>query len=160
MSERIKMPRPKQVSVYKNKVKVVDMYCGIGGLSHGLVLEGFNVVAGVDNDRSCKHAYETNNRAKFIRRDISRFTTRDLKKLFYGSSVRILVGCAPCQPYSSLSGRKLPKDQIRKRCYPMYRFMRLVKAIKPEIVSMENVPDLSDTHKYPVFGEFVMMLRA
>jgi hypothetical protein len=39
-------------------VKVVDLYCGIGGLTHGLVLEGFDVVAGVDNDISCKYAFE------------------------------------------------------------------------------------------------------
>ena len=42
----------------------------------------------------------------------------------------------------------------------MYRFMTLVKQIKPEIVSMENVPDLSNTRKYAVFGQFVETLHA
>jgi DNA (cytosine-5)-methyltransferase 1 len=42
----------------------------------------------------------------------------------------------------------------------MYRFMTLVRRTMPDIVSMENVPDLADTTKYPVFGEFVETLRA
>src|ERR1700733_11545092 len=111
----------------KDKVRVVDLFCGIGGLTHGFVLEGFNVVAGVDNDKTCKYAFEENNRAKFIARDIGRFTPTELRKLFRGASVRILVGCAPCQPYSSLSRRRLSKNEARKRWYPLYRFMQLVK---------------------------------
>jgi DNA (cytosine-5)-methyltransferase 1 len=155
-----KKTRPKRASSSKSNVKVVDVYCGIGGLTHGLVLEGFDVVAGVDNDRSCKYAFEKNNRAKFVARDISRFTAKELANLYRGASVRVLVGCAPCQPYSTLSRRRLTKRQARKHWYPMYRFMTLVKRVKPEIVSMENVPDLSNTDKYPVFGEFVETLRA
>jgi DNA (cytosine-5)-methyltransferase 1 len=144
----------------KRDVKVVDAYCGIGGLSHGLVLEGFDVVAGIDNDASCKHAFEANNDAKFIAKDIARFTPKMLTELFGDAPVRILVGCAPCQPYSSLTRRKLSAKERRKRWYPLYRFMRLVRAVQPEIVSMENVPDLANIRKYPVFGEFVKALRA
>jgi DNA (cytosine-5)-methyltransferase 1 len=144
----------------KRVIKTVDLYCGIGGLTHGLKLEGLNVVAGVDSDATCKYGFEKNNGAKFIRRDISRFTSKELKKLFRGATVRVLVGCAPCQPYSSLNRRKLSKKEARKRWYPMYRFMTLIKRCKPEIVSMENVPDLSDTKKYPVFAEFVETLKS
>ena len=61
--------------------------------------------------------------------------------------------------YSSLARRTLTKKEAKRRWYPMYRFMTLVKRVKPEIVSMENVPDLSNTDKYPVFGEFVETLR-
>jgi DNA (cytosine-5)-methyltransferase 1 len=141
-------------------VKVVDLYCGIGALTHGLMLEGLEVVAGVDNDGSCKYGFEKNNRAKFIHRDISRFTAKELRRLFRGATVRVLVGCAPCQPYSSLNRRKLPTKEARRRWYPMYRFMTLIERVKPEIVSMENVPDLSDARKYPVFQEFVETLKA
>lgn len=42
---------------------VVDVFCGVGGLTHGFFLEGFNVVAGIDSDTSCKFAYEHNNKA-------------------------------------------------------------------------------------------------
>lgn len=143
----------------KPKIKVVDLFCGIGGLSHGLKLEGFDVVAGIDNDKSCKFAFEKNNRAKFIGKDIARFTSTELSLLFGDAPIRVLVGCAPCQPYSSLNRRKLTKKKTRERWYPMYRFMRLVSAVQPEIVSMENVPDLSNAEKYPVFDAFVQRLK-
>jgi DNA (cytosine-5)-methyltransferase 1 len=144
---------------HKRRIKVVDAYCGIGGLSHGLVLEGLHVVAGIDNDASCKVAFETNNGAKFISKDIARFTARELDDLFGDADVRVLVGCAPCQPYSTLTRRRLSAKEKHKRWYPLYRFMRLVRATKPDIVSMENVPDLSNTEKYPVFADFVKALR-
>jgi DNA (cytosine-5)-methyltransferase 1 len=150
----------KKSPIRKASIKVVDLYCGIGGLTHGLALEGLDVVAGVDNDETCRYAFEKNNHAKFIHKDISRFTVKELRKLFRGASVRVLVGCAPCQPYSSLNRRNLSKKEARRRWYPMYRFMTLVKRVKPEIVSMENVPDLIDGRKYPVFDEFVRALEA
>ncbi len=159
-AKKKKLTRRKLASVPKKQVKVVDLYCGIGGLSHGLLLEGLDVVAGVDNDKTCKYGFEKNNGGKFIHKDISRFTVKELLKLFRGASIRVLVGCAPCQPYSSLNCRKLSKKEERRRWYPMYRFMTLVKRVKPEVVSMENVPDLADTQKYPVFDEFVRALES
>ena len=49
---------------------VIDLFCGIGGLTKGLELSGLNVVAGIDIDKSCRFAYEHNNRAKFIYGDV------------------------------------------------------------------------------------------
>jgi DNA (cytosine-5)-methyltransferase 1 len=158
-AKKKKTPGNRRSAPPSGGIKVVDVYCGIGGLTHGLVLEGFNVVAGVDNDRSCRYAFEKNNKSEFIARDISRFTAKELRELYRGAAIRVLVGCAPCQPYSPLGRRKLTKKEKRARWYPMYHFMTLVKRVKPEIVSMENVPDLSNTSKYPVFGEFVEALR-
>ena len=48
----------------------IDLFCGIGGLTKGLSLSGINVVAGIDNDITCQFAYETNNSARFICKDI------------------------------------------------------------------------------------------
>ena len=53
-----------------SNIQVVDLFCGIGGLSHGFLKEGFKVVAGFDNDPTCKFAYETNNKAVFHCKDI------------------------------------------------------------------------------------------
>ncbi len=159
MADSKKRPRRKKISVERTSIKIVDLYCGIGGLAHGLKLEGLHVVAGVDNDRTCKFGFEKNNGGKFIQKDISRFTAKPLRKLFRGASVRVLVGCAPCQPYSSLNRRKLSKEEARRRGYPINRFMTLVRRVRPEIVSMENVPDLSDARKYPVFDKFVRVLE-
>ena len=43
-----------------NDFSVVDLFCGIGGLSYGFVLEGFKIDAGIDLDKSCQFAFEKN----------------------------------------------------------------------------------------------------
>jgi DNA (cytosine-5)-methyltransferase 1 len=43
-----------------SKLAAVDLFCGIGGLSYGLREEGIDIVAGIDNDPDCKHAFEKN----------------------------------------------------------------------------------------------------
>lgn len=53
-------------------IEVIDLFCGIGGLSFGMKSKGFNILAGYDIDATCRYAYETNNNAKFIYKDIKR----------------------------------------------------------------------------------------
>jgi DNA (cytosine-5)-methyltransferase 1 len=40
------------------KISCVDLFCGAGGLTHGFVLEGLPVVAGIDLDPACRFPYE------------------------------------------------------------------------------------------------------
>ena len=47
-------------------IKAIDLFCGAGGLTCGLIKSGIDVVAGVDFDESCKYAYEHNNHAVFL----------------------------------------------------------------------------------------------
>ena len=51
-------------------ISAIDLFCGVGGLTHGLQLAGVPVVAGFDVENSCKYAYEKNNTAKFVLKDI------------------------------------------------------------------------------------------
>ena len=85
----------------QKKIEVIDLFSGVGGLTYGLRKSGLSVLAGVDNDESCAYAYEKNNNAKFIPADISKFDFNELNKIYSKDSVRVLVGCAPCQPFSS-----------------------------------------------------------
>lgn len=135
----------------KRGIKVIDLFCGIGGLSQGFVQEDFNVVAGFDNDSSCKYAYEVNNKAKFYTRDITSLSPDELLKLF-GNCVRILIGCAPCQPFSSYSYKI--KDKDTKKVNLLYSFLKIVGAVEPLIVSMENVPQLEKFENGQIFQDF------
>ena len=65
-----------------SKIKVIDLFCGIGGLTNGLIKEGLDVVAGIDNDKTCKFGYEYNNKTQFIDSDILKVTKEDINKLF------------------------------------------------------------------------------
>lgn len=139
--------------VIKGKgVRVIDLFCGIGGLTHGFKRAGFEVVAGIDNDPDCKFGYEFNNKTKFIESDISKISSTDLVDL-YGKSggINILVGCAPCQPFSKLN----LKDVTKKQLQPLEKFAKLIQEVKPDIVSMENVKGLL---KNPIFKKFLSTL--
>lgn len=144
---------PKKNKINKNDVKVIDLFCGIGGLTHGFQKEGFNVIAGIDNDGSCRYGYEANNDAIFIEKPIEEVSKNELLEKYDNCKYKVLVGCAPCQPYSRLN---LKKD-TEKDFSPIEKFAKLINEIHPEIVSMENVRGLK---KYPVFQEFVDNLKS
>ena len=54
---------------------VVDLFCGVGGLTCGLKKSGLDVVAGLDNDPTCEFAYTENNNTKFICEDVSNISS-------------------------------------------------------------------------------------
>jgi DNA (cytosine-5)-methyltransferase 1 len=130
---------------------VVDLFCGIGGLSQGFVMEDFDVISGYDNDISCKYIYEANNHAIFHAEDIRQLSGDKINQEF-GSRLKILVGCAPCQPFSSYSFKVKTKDEQKLNL--LYSFSRLIEETQPVIVSMENVPQLVDFNKFTVFKDF------
>lgn len=140
--------------IAQSKCSVVDLFCGAGGLSHGLVLEGFHVAAGIDLDRTCAFAFEHNNDSKFLCEDVSDVDQKRLNELFGETQTRILVGCAPCQPFSKYA-QGLPES---KKWHLLKEFGRLIAETKPDIVSMENVPGLMTFKRSPVFSEFTQML--
>lgn len=137
------------------KISCVDLFCGAGGLTHGFVLEGVPVVAGIDMDPACRFPYEANNNAKFIERDISKVTTEELAELFGDSDLKILAGCAPCQPFSTYAQR-YELDGNDGKWGLLYEFARLAKGTMPDVITMENVPTVA---KHVVFHDFVEALN-
>lgn len=41
-------------------IAIIDLFCGVGGLTCGLKQAGLNVIAGIDFDKSCKYGYVFN----------------------------------------------------------------------------------------------------
>lgn len=140
-------------------IKVVDLFCGIGGLTHGFLREGFSVVAGIDIDESCRYAFEKNNKSKFISKSITDISSEELDSLFGDSKIKILVGCAPCQPFSSYTFKD-PEKKDNDKWKLLYEFQRLILETKPDIISMENVSQLVNFKKAPVFNDFIETLRS
>lgn len=133
---------------------VVDLFCGAGGLSHGFLLEGFEIAAGVDTDEHCRYAFESNNNAPFIRKDVADLDGRTVRQLFTPKIPSVLVGCAPCQPFSVYNQRNSdPQWQLLRE------FTRIISQVRPLVVSMENVPRLVRFKKGSVFGAFVQALE-
>ncbi len=148
-----------------NQFAVIDLFCGVGGLSHGFLKEGFVVAAGIDLDETCRYAFEKNNKSQFIHKDVSLVTAEELINLYPKNARRILVGCAPCQPfsrYTNASKQSMASSNVKKddKWKLLYSFLRLIEETEPEVVSMENVPQLVSYDKGSVYKDFYSGLCA
>jgi DNA (cytosine-5)-methyltransferase 1 len=132
-------------------INAIDLFCGIGGLTKGLTLANINVVAGIDNDATCEFAYETNNHTDFICENVEDISGDDLRDYYPQEGIKLLVGCAPCQPFSRYSSRYRKNGHKDEKWKLLYEFKRLVNELNPDIVSMENVPNLRNEG---VFADF------
>ena len=135
------------------KIVGVDLFCGVGGLTHGLVRGGVHIAAGLDIDPSCRYPFEANNAAAFLERDVANITSAEIAPYFDGAEFTLLAGCAPCQPFSTYSRSGRNSDYESQ--WPLVSaFGRLVRTLVPDLVTMENVPQLAD-HRV-----FVQLLKS
>lgn len=134
-------------------ITAVDVFCGVGGLTHGLEKAGIKVRLGIDIDPACVFPYEANNKAKFILKSVEDLQAKDVKRAFKSGTLTLLAGCAPCQTFSSYNQKA---DETDTRWWLLSHFSRLVKELSPDYVTMENVPGIL---KHEVFGCFVTDLE-
>lgn len=134
----------------------VDFFCGAGGLTRGLSDAGIEVLAGIDADISCKETYECNNKpSKFIHADITRLSIKDVLQLMQSipREELLFAACAPCQPFASLNRYGRNADATL-----LLRFMKIVEAIGPFQVFIENVSGLARVKGYSTYARFKNML--
>lgn len=136
-------------------IEAIDLFCGIGGLTHGLRQANIKVLAGLDNDQSCKYSYEKNNDCKFISADISEYNFQEMKSMYSKNSIRVLVGCAPCQPFSSHTYKSKNKENDTRWNLISY-FLQAIKVLNPHVISMENVRGITKTD---IFNELVKKVK-
>ena len=111
------------------KLKVLDLFSGIGGFSLGLHSTGiFETVKFVENDKFCKKVLQARFPNIHLEEDI-----KDVKGQEFEADV--IVGGFPCQPMS-VAGRQKGTSDNR---YLWPEMFRLIKEIKPEFVIGENV---------------------
>ena len=134
----------------------VDVFCGAGGLTYGLQEAGVTIVAGIDLDPLCEFPFTVNNSSSFIEADVRDIEVSDFENLFPAGATRLLAGCAPCRPFSPFrrGAGKNPRDL---EWGLVGEFGRLVEQLKPELVTMENVPDLASKR---VFKDLLRTLEA
>lgn len=121
------------------KPTVIDLFAGVGGMSLGFEMSGFDVLLANEYDKSIAEAYIANHKnTKMIIGDI---TSLDLKKTFgsYRGKVDVVIGGPPCQGFSQKGQRKTIHDE---RNFLFKYYVSVVELVKPKYFVMENVPNL------------------
>lgn len=123
--------------------KVVDLFCGSGGLSLGcqMASPSFEIIAGVDIIPDFVKSFKYNHsEAISICSDLGKKKIDGVlsKNGIDKKEVDVLIGGPPCQGFSTV-GNRLVKDS---RNLLVQRFAVAVKGIEPMAFLMENVPGL------------------
>ena len=138
------------------QIYAVDLFCGAGGLTRGLLDAGIKVRAGVDLDPICEYPYEQNNEAEFLKKSVTDLTPDEIRLFYRKRSLRLLAGCAPCQTFSTYNLKARTAEEKDKKWFLLLEFARLVNDLSPELVTMENVPGLQEQD---VFQKFIQTLH-
>jgi len=118
--------------------KAIDLFCGCGGMSKGFELAGFDVIAGLDND---KHAMSTWANNHFGAPIIGDITKDEIKKQLYNQidgDIDVIVGGPPCQGFSTAGWRQ--ENDPRNKLWAHY--LQVVAEVRPRYFVIENVPGI------------------
>jgi DNA-cytosine methyltransferase len=133
----------------QNKVdfKILDLFCGAGGMSHGMHKNPhFKTEVALDvNERLAITLKKNMPEAIVIIGDIQdRIVKKKVIEISKKKDVNMIIGGPPCQGYS-MKGKKLGLDDPRN--FLFIEFLNLVKKIQPKVFVIENVKSLLSTSK-------------
>ena len=135
----------------------IDLFCGCGGFTLGLLRAGFQCLSAIDNDplaidtllKNLDNHYLGRNISNMLVRDLKFFGPQDFAKLLDGKTVDVVVGGPPCQGFStarqvdgSNHGGRL-KDDPRRYLYQ--EFLKFVSFFRPKVFILENVVGIRST---------------
>ncbi|MFK4046432.1 DNA-cytosine methyltransferase (plasmid) [Roseomonas mucosa] len=136
-------------------IVAADLFCGVGGLTHGLSSEGIRVVAGFDVDPACSYPYSANNPdAEFHGSDVGLLESAQVSRYLEKGAYSVLAGCAPCQAFSKYTQKSA--HGLRDRWRLLDRFGEIATDVEADVVTMENVAELS---RHRRFKDFISTLR-
>lgn len=128
------------------KPTAIDLFSGCGGLTLGLQMAGFRVLAAVEKDDLAVRTYKANHPHVLVcNRDIRQVAARSLLKelLMRPGDLDLLAGCPPCQGFSALRTRNGAKQRRDRRNALIREMLRFTRAFLPKAIMLENVPGLS-----------------
>lgn len=133
----------------------IELFCGCGGISTGILDAGFGVAAGFDNDRRSIEAYEYNHAYRGSRgflTDLSSASGSQLLALAGIARVDVVAGGPPCQPFSIAGKRGGDRD---RRAVLVEEFLRFVRELSPVAILFENVPNLANIDGGRLLGKLI-----
>lgn len=126
----------------------VDIFCGSGGVTAGLRMARWRVLAACDNDRVAAATYRLNHpKTAFVEGDIAASETVDaIVRKVRGRPVDLLVICAPCQPFSTQN--RVRGEDPRKQLIVVS--LAVARRLRPAMIFFENVPGLASAAYRPI----------
>ncbi|HVH73289.1 MAG TPA: DNA cytosine methyltransferase [Stellaceae bacterium] len=138
-------PRGKERTHSETRPRVLDLFCGAGGLSVGFDAAGYKIVGGIDNNEIAVKTF-TNNiaDAKGLIRDLRKSDFSDIKDFVGPSGVDIIIGGPACQGFSTSGGlsRTRGRDDKDPRNQLFVNYLEIVDLLRPSWILFENVPGL------------------
>jgi DNA (cytosine-5)-methyltransferase 1 len=116
-------------------VEVLDLYCGMGGLSLGFALALGAKITGLDIDKWAVETYNLN-----LNRFGCKAVVQDILKWEPKGEFDLVIGGSPCQPFSLANTKKRGEDHPLFPTFP--RFFDVVLELRPKVFMMENVKGL------------------
>ena len=120
-------------------MKVLDLFCGCGGLSLGFEQAGFTIYGGVDFNQSAIDTYHKNfPNSKAICFDLLNMSKNEIAKQFPDlDSVDVIIGGPPCQGFSSANRYQKEGKDPRNKLF--FQFVKFVDIVLPKAIVIENV---------------------
>lgn len=156
-----------QSTLSKKTYDFVDFFSGCGGMSYGFHKLGertgtYNLVGAFDKDRHANKTYEANFDFKPSEMDLNEATVDEIKINIAQNGRKpenplIVIGCAPCQGFSS-HRKKDPRKDSRNSL--VGRFGEIAVELGAELIIMENVPDILAKKHWHHYQAFADVLRA
>jgi DNA (cytosine-5)-methyltransferase 1 len=120
-------------------LKVIDLFCGCGGLSHGFIEAGYDVVLGIDHWKDTIDTFKKNHQNSIgLVADLFNESPAEISNKTGVQYADIIIGGPPCQGFS-LAGKRIIDDE-RNLLYKS--FVNFVEFYKPQVFLMENVPNI------------------
>lgn len=138
----------------------VDLFCGAGGFSEGILQAGFNIIFSSDKSKMVMDTYvHRHEQLGLVEGQDTHFELADVRdltadkilsesnKLKYGNifkrgNIDAFFGGPPCQGFSRLGKR----DSSDPRNMLFHEYLRLIRDIRPKYVVMENVTGILDMY--------------
>ena len=142
----------------KLPLAMVDLFCGIGGISLGFHNEGFQILLAIDNDPSTVQIFKLNhpwiNDSRILCKDVRYLDRRKIRQIIGNQKVDVLVAGVPCQGYSKVGYRTKPelaeclkyKPENDPRNFLFKQVIRIANIISPNFILLENVPDMNSAN--------------
>ncbi len=120
-------------------MKMIDLFCGCGGLSLGLEQAGFSLIFASDIDPICTSTFLYNRNLSEERMFVGDISNLNKNYENYSSlfeDIDLVCGGPPCQGYSMANRQRLIDDP-RNNLYKEY--LTFLSRVKPKFFIMENV---------------------